>query len=49
MVNVQHPGEDDDATFEKPASHWPDGGNSVPRAAVAVVWRRDGKKIGVEA
>ena len=49
MVNVQHPGEDDDATFEKPASHWPDGGNSVPRPAVAMVWRRDGKKVGIEA
>ena len=49
MVNVQHPGEDDDATFDKPASHWPDGGNSIPRPAVAVVWRRDGKNIGVEA
>lgn len=49
MVNVQHPGEDDDATFEKPASHWPGGGNSVPRPAVAMVWRRDGKQIGVEA
>lgn len=49
MVNVQHPGESDDATFENPTSHWPDGGNSVPRPAVAVAWREDGKEIGVEA
>lgn len=49
MVNVQHPGEDDDATFEEPASHWPDGGDSIPRPAVAMVWREDGGKIGVDA
>ena len=48
LVNVQHPGEEDDATFEKPASHWPDGGNSVPRPAVAQVFRTDGQKIGME-
>ncbi|WP_165164589.1 PhoX family protein [Corynebacterium qintianiae] len=49
MVNVQHPGESDDATFENPGSHWPEGGNSVPRPAVAMAWREDGKQIGVEA
>ncbi|AWB83375.1 PhoX family protein [Corynebacterium liangguodongii] len=49
MVNVQHPGEGDDATFEQPGSHWPEGGNAVPRPAVAMAWRTDGKKIGVEA
>ncbi|AKE39934.1 Putative phosphatase [Corynebacterium camporealensis] len=48
MVNVQHPGEADDATFDAPTSHWPDGGNSTPRPAVAVVWKKDGN-IGVEA
>ncbi|WP_115685308.1 PhoX family protein [Corynebacterium senegalense] len=48
MVNVQHPGESDDATFEQPGSHWPDGGNKVPRPAVAVTWRKDGGKVGVE-
>ena len=49
MVNVQHPGEDDDATFEAPTSHWPQGGNAIPRPAVSVTWREDGKKIGVES
>lgn len=48
MVNVQHPGELDDATFEAPGSHWPEGGNSLPRPAVAMAWRADGEKIGVE-
>ena len=46
MVNVQHPGEADDATFEAATSHWPDGGKSTPRPAVVVVWKKDGK-IGV--
>ncbi|GAA1176912.1 PhoX family protein [Corynebacterium glaucum] len=47
MVNVQHPGEMDDATFEEPGSHWPDGGDSLPRPAVVQVFRTDGGKIGV--
>ncbi|WP_342319012.1 PhoX family protein [Corynebacterium mayonis] len=49
LVNVQHPGELDDATFENPGSHWPEGGSAVPRPAVAMVWRENGQKIGVEA
>ena len=47
MVNVQHPGETDDATFEKQTSHWPEGGKSTPRPAVVVVWKKDGN-IGVD-
>ena len=43
MVNVQHPGEDDEAAFDEPSSHWPDGGNSTPRPAVVVVWPKEGK------
>ena len=46
MVNVQHPGEDDDATPESPLSHWPDGGDAQPRPAVAQVVRTGGGKIG---
>ena len=47
MVNVQHPGESDDATFDNATSHWPDGGKSTPRPAVVVVWKKGGK-IGTE-
>ncbi|AKK03983.1 PhoX family protein [Corynebacterium epidermidicanis] len=48
LVNVQHPGEGDDATADKPTVHWPDGGNAVPRPAVAVVWPKSGK-VGMKA
>jgi secreted PhoX family phosphatase len=47
LVCVQHPGEKDGASADAPASHWPDGGSSVPRPSVAVVWRKDGREIGV--
>lgn len=47
MVNVQHPGESDDATVENPTSHWPGGGNSKPRPAVAVAWKANGGDIGM--
>lgn len=45
-VNVQHPGEDAEDP-QHPTSHWPDGGTSAPRPAVAVVYREDGGRIGV--
>ena len=48
LVNVQPPGETDEATVESPSSHWPDGGSAVPRPATAVVWKQDGGEIGVE-
>ncbi|MFG1960564.1 PhoX family protein [Nonomuraea sp. NPDC049028] len=44
FVAVQHPGELDGATPDKPASHWPDG--DQPRPSVAVVWHEKGQKIG---
>ncbi|WP_278261062.1 PhoX family phosphatase [Nocardia sp. AG03] len=47
IVSVQHPGEGDDATPDNPQSHWPDGGSSQPRPAVAVVWKKNGGRIGV--
>ncbi len=47
MVNVQHPGEDDDATPDNPISHWPEGGDAQPRPAVVQVVKSDGGKIGV--
>ncbi|MFT3661597.1 MAG: PhoX family phosphatase [Gordonia sp. (in: high G+C Gram-positive bacteria)] len=47
VVCVQHPGEDDDATVEKPLSHWPDGGTAQPRPSVVAVWRDGNGAIGV--
>ncbi|KXF85646.1 phosphatase [Rhodococcus ruber Chol-4] len=42
VVCVQHPGETDDATWDAPSSHWPDGGTSQPRPAVVAAWKSDG-------
>ena len=40
LVCVQHPGETDDASWDAPASHWPDGGTTQPRPSVVVVWKK---------
>jgi secreted PhoX family phosphatase len=45
FVAVQHPGETDDATFEKPTSTWPHT-DAFPRPAIACIWRRDGARVG---
>ncbi|NGN65461.1 PhoX family protein [Streptomyces sp. A7024] len=47
LVAVQHPGEIDGASVEKPASTWPDGPGSYVRPAVVSVWRKGGGAIGV--
>ncbi|MFI0510356.1 PhoX family protein [Streptomyces sp. WSLK1-5] len=47
LVAVQHPGEVNGASVEKPASTWPDGPGRIVRPAVVAVWRRDGDDIGV--
>ncbi|MEV0224379.1 PhoX family protein [Streptomyces sp. NPDC050704] len=47
VVAVQHPGEIDGATVEKPASAWPDGPGKMVRPSVVAVWRKDGCDIGV--
>ncbi|MFD3355506.1 PhoX family protein [Streptomyces fradiae] len=47
LVAVQHPGEVDGASVEKPASSWPDGPGRLVRPAVVAVYRRDGRPIGV--
>ncbi|MBT2444373.1 PhoX family protein [Streptomyces sp. ISL-36] len=47
LVSVQHPGEVDGASVEKPASVWPDGPGRIVRPAVVAVWRKDGGDIGV--
>lgn len=39
FVGIQHPGERGD-------SHWPEGGDSVPRSAVIAVTRDDGGQLG---
>ena len=39
FVGVQHPGEDGD-------SHWPEGGDAVPRSAIVAVKRTDGGLVG---
>ncbi|MEU8431829.1 PhoX family phosphatase [Streptomyces sp. NPDC029216] len=47
LVAVQHPGEIDGASVEKPQSVWPDGPGRITRPAVVCVWRKDGGNIGV--
>ncbi|MEV0230864.1 PhoX family phosphatase [Nonomuraea sp. NPDC050786] len=44
FVAVQHPGETDGASPDRPSSRWPDG--AQPRPAVAVVWHGQGRKVG---
>jgi len=39
FVGIQHPGEKGD-------SHFPGGGNSVPRSSIIAINRKDGEKIG---
>jgi secreted PhoX family phosphatase len=39
FIAVQHPGENDDATFEKPTSTWPHT-DPFPRPGVVVTYRR---------
>ena len=39
FINIQHPGEGGD-------SHWPEGGNALPRSATIVITKNDGGVIG---
>lgn len=39
FVNIQHPGEEGD-------SHWPEGGQAMPRSATLVITKNDGGVIG---
>jgi len=41
FVNIQHPGESG-----KGLSHWPEGGNALPRSATVIVTKNDGGVIG---
>ncbi len=47
LVSVQHPGELEGASADKPVSHWPDGGDTQPRPSVVAVWKAGGGRIGV--
>lgn len=46
IVNVQHPGEDEEASVENTTSHWPDGGDSLARPSTIVAWKNDFGTIG---
>ena len=41
FVNIQHPGESGKGT-----SHWPEGGNALPRSATVIITKNDGGVIG---
>ncbi|MEE2033510.1 PhoX family protein [Rhodococcus chondri] len=47
VVAVQHPGETDDASWDSPGSHWPDGGQAQPRPSVVAAWKSGDGRIGV--
>ncbi|MBE0453841.1 MAG: PhoX family phosphatase [Roseovarius sp.] len=49
FVGIQHPGATttpEDHAGGRSVSHWPDGGDAVPRSALVVITREDGGKIG---
>ncbi|MGW6694387.1 PhoX family protein [Rhodococcus sp. NPDC054953] len=46
VLCVQHPGEVDGASADRPQSHWPDGGAAQPRPSVVAVWRGAGGAVG---
>jgi secreted PhoX family phosphatase len=51
FINVQHPGaptSKEDFAAVKLLSHWPDGGDAVPRSATVVITREDRGKIGAQ-
>lgn len=46
-IAVQHPGEGGGGSFANQSSHWPDGGNSIPRPSIVSVWP-NGKSAGAK-
>ncbi|GAB3239146.1 PhoX family protein [Glycomyces halotolerans] len=46
LVAAQHPGEVDGASYEEPASSWPDGPGTLPRPSVVNVTREGHGRIG---
>jgi len=48
FLAVQHPGDEGLATYEAPATRWPDFKDTMPvRPAVVAVTRQGGGKIGM--
>lgn len=41
FINIQHPGENGGGS-----SHWPEGGNAMPRSATVIITKNDGGVIG---
>lgn len=47
FLAVQHPGEDDDTTFETPLCRWPDFKNDMPpRPSIVAIYKSDNGVIG---
>jgi secreted PhoX family phosphatase len=44
FLSVQHPGET--STLANPSSHWPDGGDSMPRSSVIAIRKQGGGVVG---
>ncbi|MGH3822232.1 MAG: PhoX family protein [Pseudonocardiaceae bacterium] len=47
LISVQHPGQIDGASADRPASRWPDGPGSQPRPSVVSIWKTGGQKPGL--
>jgi secreted PhoX family phosphatase len=47
FCSVQHPGEEADSTFARPATRWPDFAKGIPpRPSVVAIRRSDGRPLG---